>query len=117
MATSLAVRETSQAAVGELPATKLKTDPSFWSSLATFNSRRTIKPTPKFPRQEFIKAVSSAPGATIVAISCGGGLVAMSEVIDVVPLTSAGVRTNCNDCMAHYYYIDRLGRALLYGVF
>ena len=116
-ATSQAVRETSQVAVGELAATKRKTDPSFWSSLATFNSRRASKPTPQFPRKAFIKGVPSAAGAAIVASSCGRGLVAKTEVIDVVPLTSAGVRTNCNDCTAHYYYIDRLGHALLYGVF
>jgi hypothetical protein len=116
LATSHAKRETSQVAVGKLPATKLKTDPSLWSSLATFNSRHASKPTPQFPGKELAKGVPSAPGATIVASSCGKGLIAKTEVIEVLPLNSPGVRT-CNDCTADYYYIDRLGHALLYGVF
>jgi hypothetical protein len=116
IATSQAKRETSQVAVGELPATKLKTDPSLWSSLVKFNSRHASKKTPQFPRQEFNKGVPSAPGSAIVASSCGKNLVAKTEVIDVIPLNSAGVRT-CNDCTADYYYIDRRGHALLYGVF
>jgi hypothetical protein len=114
---TLAVRETSQMTVGEQPATKLETDPSFWSSLVTLNSRRTTKSTSQYPRQEVIKGVPSAPGATIVAFSCGKDLVLKTEVIFVVPLTSAGVRANCNACTAQYYYIDRRGHALLYWVF
>lgn len=116
-AIALAVRETSQMTVGGLPATKLETDPSFWSSLATLNSSRTTKSTSQYPRQEVIKGVPSAPGATIVASSCGEDLVLKTEVIFVVPLTSAGVRANCNDWTAQYYYIDRLGHALLHWVF
>jgi hypothetical protein len=34
----------------------------------------------------------------------------------VIPLNSAGVRT-CNDCTVNYYFIDRNGRALFYGIF
>ena len=116
-AIALAVRETSQMTVGEGSATELETDPSFWSSLATLNSRSTTKSTSQYPRQEVLKGVPSAPGATIVASSCGKDLVLQTEVIFVVPLTSAGVRANCNACTAQYYYIDRLGHALLYWVF
>src|SRR5665213_436522 len=115
-AISLAVRETSQIAMGGRPITKIGTDPSFWPSLAALSSGRAEKPTPKFPRQEVIKGVPAAPGATIVTSSCGIGLRAKSEVINVVPLTSATVRANCNDCTADYYYIDRLGHVLLYQI-
>lgn len=115
-ATSQAERETSKVAKGELPATRLKTDSSFWTSLAAFNSRRVSKKTPQFPRQEFIKGVPSGPGSAIVTSSCGRNLVAKTEVIYVIPLNSAGVRT-CNDCTVNYYFIDRNGRALFYGIF
>jgi len=113
---ALAGHETYRMTVRRGAAAKADADPSYWSSLAIRGSGLAGKLTPQFPRQEIIKGVPSAPGAAIVASSCGRGLLAKTVVIDVVPLTSSGVRGNCNDCMAHFYYVDRLGHALLYWV-
>lgn len=113
-AISQAVREISRVSQGRFPASKLETDPSFWSSLAAFNER-TSKET--YQRQEFIKGVPSAPGATLMRSSCGKSLVTETEVIEAVPLKAAGVRTNCNDCTVHYYFVNRRGYVLLYWVF
>jgi hypothetical protein len=114
---AVATRDTSLMTVGQRPATKLETDSSLWSSLAIFNSRHATQPTLQFPGQEVILDAPSGPGAVIVASACGESLIAKTKVIDVVLLTSAGVRANCNDCTAQYYFIDRRGHALLYGAF
>lgn len=115
-AISQADDETSQVAAGKLPETKLKTDPSFWSSLAAFNLHLASNKTPQFPRQEVFKGVPSGAGDAIISSYCGKGLVAKTEVMEVIPLNAAGVRT-CNDCVSNYYYVDRLGHTLFYGVF
>jgi hypothetical protein len=113
----VATRDTSLMTVGEQPATKFQTDSSLWPSLASLNSRHATKPSTRFPGQEVIVEAPSAPSAEIVASACGKDLITKTKVIDVVLLTSAGVRANCNDCTAHYYYIDRRGHVLLYGLF
>ena len=115
-AISQADHETSQVAAGKLPVTKLKTDPSFWHSLAAFNLHLASNKTPRFPRQEVIKGALSGPGDATVSSSCGKGLVAKTEVMEVIPLNAAGVRA-CDDCVTNYYYVDRLGRTLFYWVF
>jgi len=112
-----ALRATSQMALGGQRATQQMTDPSFWSSLATLNPRSVVTPSPQYRRQEVVKGIPSAPGASIVAASCGEELLAKTQVIYAMPITSMGARTNCNDCTAHYYFIDRRGHALLYWVF
>jgi hypothetical protein len=114
---AVATRDTSLMTVGERPATKFETDSSLWPSLALLNSRHATRPSTRFPGQEVIAQVPSDPGAMIVASACGQGLITKTKVIDVVLLTSAGVRANCNDCTAHYYFIDRRGHVLLYGLF
>jgi len=114
---AVATRDTSLMTAGELPATKFETDSSLWTSLAILNSRHATKPSTQFPGQEVITEAPSGPGAVIVTSACGRGLIAKTKVVNVVLLTSAGAQANCNDCTAHYYYLDRRGHALLYGVF
>jgi hypothetical protein len=116
IAISQAAHEASQVAAGKLPVTRLMTDPSFWSSLTAFRLHLARNKTPQFPHQEVIKGVPSGPGDAIVSKSCGKGLVAKTEVMEVIPLNAAGVQT-CNDCVTNYYFIDRLGHTLFYGVF
>lgn len=115
-ATLRAKWETNQVAVKDLPAAKLATDPSLWSSLASLNSRHDSYPTQNFPRSDLIKVTPITPDATTVETSCGEALIAKTVVIEVIPLNSAGIRT-CNDCTVNYYFIDRRDHVLLYGVF
>ncbi len=116
-AISRALAETSVFAIKGKSVTRVALDPSAWPYLTNRTWGRTNPPTPNFPKQRIAKGTPSQPGATIVASSCGEGLLKKTEVIDVALVTASGTRAHCNDCVAHFYFIDRRGHSLLYEIF
>jgi hypothetical protein len=107
-----AVRQASGFTGAGVAAERLESDRSFWPQL---------RPGPPLgrPMADEAQAASGTigPGHIIIGHSCGTRLLGETETVVLIPLQANGQPQDCLACRAHFYYIDRLGHALLYFLY
>jgi hypothetical protein len=99
-----------------LAAERLVSDRSFWSSIQP----RTQGPSSAASAEPFAAEPASGatgPGHLIIGHSCGTRLLRRTETVVIVPLQADGQPQACLACRTSFFYIDRLGHALLYFVY
>ena len=99
-----------------LAAERLVADRSFWSSI---QPRTAVSPQAASAQPFAAEPASGAtgPGHLIIGHSCGARLLDKTETVEIVPLQADGQPQTCLACRANFYYVDRLGHALLYFVY
>ena len=99
-----------------LAAERLVSDRSFWLSIQPRTTGPTQTASDEPSAAEPAKG-TTGPGHLIIGHSCGTRLLGETETVEIVPLQANGQPQTCLACRAHFYYIDRLGHALLYFVY